>query len=125
MMKSRQTIVQSIERVNTIHPEVPVDNNPEVEAFVEPRTSIFDLKVTSSNPEYAKLLLDAIMDTYLSSRRGSKAHITDDAVSAVTDEISRLDAEIRNDEQELLDFQKENNVVFIEQQSSSTASYLV
>jgi len=71
------------------------------------------------------LLLDAIMDTYLANKRGRKNQATDEAVSAITEEISRLDTEIRNDEQALLDFQKQNNVVFIEEQSSSSAAYLV
>jgi len=125
LMKSPETVTQAIDRVGTIYPDVKVDPLAQIEAGVEPRTSIFDLKVTSTNPEYAKLLLDAVMDTYLASKRGRKNQSTEEAASAITEEISHLDAEIRNDEQELLDFQKQNNVVFIEQQSASSATYLV
>jgi capsular exopolysaccharide synthesis family protein len=49
----------------------------------------------------------------------------EEAVSAITEEIARLDGEIRKDEQDMLDFEKTNDVAFIEQQSASTASYLV
>jgi capsular exopolysaccharide synthesis family protein len=125
LMKSRQTVIQAMDRVRAIHPEVPVDENADTDAALELRTSIFDLRVTASNPDYAKLLLDAVMDTYLSSKRGRKNQTTDQAVSAITEEISYLDSEIRNDEQQLLDFQKENNVVFIEEQSNNSATYLV
>ena len=125
LMQSHDTLAQAIDRVSTIYPEVAVDKNAEVVAGVVPRTALFDLKATSTNPEYAKLLLDAVMDTYLASKRGRKNQSTDEAVSAITDEIAHLDAEIRNDEQQLLDFQKENNVVFIEEQSASSAKYLV
>ena len=125
LMKSQQTVSQAVDRVATLHPEVDADPNAEVDAGQELRTAIFDLKVTSTNPDYAKLLLDSVMDTYLSSKREWKNQTTDEAVSAITEEISHLDAEIRNDEQELLDFQKSNNVVFIEEQSSSAATYLV
>ena len=89
LMKSRQTIVQAIERVSAIHPEVPVDEKAEVNAALEVRTTIFDLSVTSVNPQYAKLLLDAIMDTYLSDKRGRKAQTAEEAMSAITEEISR------------------------------------
>jgi len=125
LMKSPQTVNQAVDRVTTMHPEVAVDADAEVDAGLELRTSIFDLKVTSTNPDYAKVLLDSIMDTYLSSKREWKNQTTDEAVSAITEEIAHLDAEIRNDEQQLLDFQKNNNVVFIEEQSSSAATYLV
>jgi succinoglycan biosynthesis transport protein ExoP len=125
LMKSPQMLNQAIDRVTTLHPDVAVDKDAEVDAGVELRTSIFDLKVTSANADYAKVLLDSVMDTYLSNKREWKNQTTDEAVSAITEEISHLDAEIRTDEQQLLDFQKTNNVVFIEEQSSSAATYLV
>ena len=125
LMKSPQMLAQAIDRVSTLHPEIAIDKDAEVDAGVELRTSIFDLKVTSSNADYAKVLLDALMDTYLASKREWKDQTTDEAVSAITEEISHLDGEIRADEQQLLDFQANNNVVFIEEQSSSAASYLV
>ena len=125
LMQSPSTYSQATDRVTAIHPEVTADDSAIVEASVEPRTSIFDLKVTSNNADYAKLLLDAVMDTYLDGKRGRKNQTTDEAVSAITDEISRLEADIQKDESDLLDFQKKNNVVFIEQQSSSSAAYLV
>jgi capsular exopolysaccharide synthesis family protein len=125
LMKSPETISQAIDRVSAIHPEVTVDPSADVEAGIEIRTTIFDLRVSSTNPEYAKLLLDAVMDTYLSSKRGRRNQTTDEAVSAITEEISHLNAEIGDDEQQLLDFQKENDVVFIEEQSQNSATYLV
>lgn len=125
LMRSPDTVAEAMARVRAIHPEVTVDPTATVDANQELKTSIFDLRVTSSNPEFAPLLLDAVMDTYLASKKGRKEQTTNGAVSAITAEIAHLDAEIRSDEQELLDFEKENNVVFIEEQSNSAASYLV
>ena len=112
-------------RMATLHPEVTPDKDAEVDAVVELRTSLFDLKTTSTDPDYAKLLLDAVMDTYLSSKRELKKQATGEAVSAIIEEMSHLDNEINIDQKQLLDFQKTNNVVFIEQQSGSAANYLV
>ena len=125
LMKSPETLTQARERVNTLYPDIPADPLAQIDAGVEPRTSIFDLKVISTNPDYARVLLDAVMDTYLASKRGRKNQTTDEAASAITEEVSHLDAQIRTDEQQLLDFQKQNNVVFIEEQSASSANYLV
>ena len=65
------------------------------------------------------------MDSYLTTKKGQVERTTNGAVTAITSEITQLDAEIRADEQQVLDFQKENNVVFIEEQSNSAATYLV
>lgn len=124
-MKSAQTVQQAIDRVTTMHPEITVDPEAELDAWVEPRTAIFDLKVVSNNPDYAKVLLDEVMDTYLSSKREMKNQTTDVAVAAITEEIDKLEADIAKDEQDLLNFQKTNNVVFIEEQSGAAAALLV
>jgi capsular exopolysaccharide synthesis family protein len=108
-----------------MHPEVEIDPNAGVDATQVAKTSIFTLSATSTNPEYAPLLLDAVMDSYLTSKKSRKEQTTNGAVSAITAEIAQLDTEIRADEQQLLDFQKDNNVVFIEEQSNSAADYLV
>ncbi len=125
LMKSPDTIAEAQARVRAIHPEVEVDPSASVDAVQVPKTSIFELHVVSSSPEYAPLFLNAIMDSYLTNKKGRKDQTTNGAVSALTAEVSQLDTEIRNDEQQLLDFQKENNVVFIEEQSNSAAAYLV
>jgi len=125
LMKAPDTLKQAVARVIAIHPEVAIDPSASVDALQEPKTDLFQLQVTSTNPEYAPLLLDAVMDSYISSKKVRKEQTTGGAVSAITAEIAQLDTEIRNDEQHLLDFQKENNVVFIEQQSNSAATYLV
>jgi capsular exopolysaccharide synthesis family protein len=125
LMKSPQMVNQALDLVTATHPDVAVDPDAEVDASLAPKTAIFELRVTSKDPDFAKLLLDAIMDAYLSSQRGWKNQTADEAVSAITEEISGLDAEIGKYEQQLLDFQKENNIAFIEDQSSSTATYLV
>ena len=124
-MKSPQTLSQAVDRITTMHPEITVDPEADVEAGMELRTAIFDLKVTSTNSDYAKVLLDALMDTYLSSKREMKNQTTDVAVAAITEEIDKLEADIAKDEQQLLAFQKDNNVVYIEEQSGAAASLLV
>jgi capsular exopolysaccharide synthesis family protein len=125
LMQSSDTVTEAMARVSAIHPEVAVDPNASVAAIQVLKTSLFNLSVTSTNPEYAPLLLDAVMDSYLTSKRGRKEQTTNGAVSAITAEIAQLDTEIRTDEQQLLDFQKDNNVVFIEEQSNSAATYLI
>jgi capsular exopolysaccharide synthesis family protein len=125
LMKSGAILGAAVAHVRLLHPEVVTDEHPRIDAVQEPRTGIFDLQVTTTNPDYSPLLLNAVMDAYLESKRDRREENTNEAVSAITSEISQLDTEIRSDEQQLLDFQKENNVVFIEQQSSSAAAYLV
>jgi capsular exopolysaccharide synthesis family protein len=125
LMKSQDTFNVAAARVRVMHPEVEVDPTATIGAAQEPRTSIFDLQVSATNPQYAQLLLNAIMDTYLSKKKNRREHTTDEALTAFTAEKSNLENEINTDEQKIMDFQKDNNEAYIEEQSSNTASYLV
>jgi capsular exopolysaccharide synthesis family protein len=125
LMKSPSTITQAIDRVATLYPDVTVDQYADVDASLELRAAIFNLQVISTDPDYAKYLLDAVMDTYLDTQRELKKRTTGDDEAAILENISRFDSQIREDEQQLLDFQKTNDVVAIEEQSNSAANYLV
>ena len=125
LMKSPSTLNQAIDRVATLHPEVTPDEDVDIDANLELRAAIFDLKVTSTDPDYAKLLLDSVMDTFLDTKRQLKKRMTGEDEAAITEMITRLDDEIRQDEQNLVDFQKSNSVVGIEEQSTAAANYLV
>jgi capsular exopolysaccharide synthesis family protein len=125
LMKSSATINQAMDRVSQLHPEVNPDPMPNVDANLELRAAIFDLQVISTDPDYAKLLLDAVMDTYLDTKRQLKRRMTGEDEAAIAEMINKLGNEITNDEQALVEFQKNNSVVGIEEQSGAAASYLV
>ncbi len=125
LMKSLDTYHAAVARVQNLHPEVAPDENATLDAFQVPKTSVFQLVGTSTDPEYARLLVDAAMETYLANKRQRKLRVTDTAVAAIKEEITKLDTEINDDEKQLIDFQKENNVIFIEEQSTNEASNLV
>jgi len=125
LMKSPSTLNQAFDRVATLHPEVTPDTDAKIDANLELRAAIFDLQVTSTDPDFAKLLLDAVMDTFLDTKRQLKKRMTGEDEAAITEMITRLDDEIRQDEQNLVDFQKSNSVVGIEEQSTAAANYLV
>jgi polysaccharide biosynthesis transport protein len=125
IMKSQSIRSQAIDRVSTLNPEVTPDRDAQVDASLELRAMIFDLSATSTDPDYAKLLLDAVMDSYLDGKREIRKQAMGEAVSVIIENISRYENEVTKDEQALLDFQKTNNVVGVEEQSGNAAKYLV
>ena len=64
------------------------------------------------------------MDAYLTDRQNRKDQTSNVATVAVTQEVSRLDAQIRDDEAKLMEFEKANSIAFIDDQSSNAESYL-
>ncbi len=89
LMHSPSTVNQAMDRVATLHPEVTPDPDAYVDANLGLRAAIFELKVTSADPDYAKLLLDAVMDTYLDTKRQLKKRMTGADEAAIMENISR------------------------------------
>jgi capsular exopolysaccharide synthesis family protein len=89
-----------------------------------PQTSIFVLSTTGSEPQYTQKILDAIMQEYEAAKKEMRSSKSDSTQMAIMDEISRVERDMRQGESELLAFQKENNVGYLEQEGNSAGAYL-
>jgi capsular exopolysaccharide synthesis family protein len=89
-----------------------------------PQTSIFVLSTTGSEPQYTQKILDAIMQEYVAAKKEMRSSKSDSTQMAIMDEISRVERDMRQGEAELLAFQKENNVGYLEQEGNSAGAYL-
>jgi capsular exopolysaccharide synthesis family protein len=89
-----------------------------------PQTSIFVLSTTGSEPQYTQKILDGIMQEYEAAKKEMRSSKSDSTQMAIMDEISRVERDMRQGESELLAFQKENNVGYLEQEGNSAGAYL-
>lgn len=110
--------------VRSTHPElqpVPVD----ITVTQKPRTSIFELQAIGSAPEYTQVYLNAVMQKYLDSRKSMREDQGHNVTTAITENLIGVEKELRTAEDEMLDFQKQNNIGFIQEEGNSAAQYLV
>lgn len=110
--------------VRSSHPElqpVPV----EILVLQRPRTSIFELTAVGSAPEYTQAYLNAIMQKYLDFKRGMREERGHEVTTGITEQLIQVEKDLRNSEDELIEFQKQNNIGFIQEEGNSAAAYLV
>ncbi len=100
---------------------VPVNLLP----FLTPRTSIFVLNASGSEPAYTQAYLDACMDEYINLKKEMRSQTSESTLAAITEELAKLEKELRAEEEELFHFQKENNIGFLQEQGNSAANYLI
>lgn len=123
LMQSSIVTNRAAERLLVLKPELtpcPV----ELKVSQAPRTSIFILRAEGDEPEYTRTFLDACMEEYIRYKQEQQTQTSDTTLSAITAELTRLEKDLRAGEQELLEFQKENNLVFLEEQGNSASRYL-
>jgi len=96
-----------------------------VVTFLTPRTSIFVLSASGSEPAYTQAYLDACMDEYINLKKEMRSQTSECTLAAITEELAKLEKELRAGEEELFHFQKENNIGFLQEQGNSAASYMI
>ena len=110
--------------VRATHPELqsaPV----ELAIFQRPRTSIFELQATGRSPEYTQAYLNAVMQKYIDFKKGVREGQGQTVITGITEQLIQTEKDLRSAEDEMLEFQKANNIGFIQEEGNSAAAYLV
>src|SRR2546421_3011878 len=124
LMQSAEVRRGAAALVRSTNPElqpVPV----ELSVAQRPRTSIFELQAIGSSPDYTQVYLNAVMQKYLDFKRGMREGQTHTFTTGITEQLIQVEKDLRNGEDEMLDFQKQNNIGFIQEEGNSAAAYLV
>ena len=124
LMRSSSVRQRALNRVMAHNPEMEF-----VEVFLSasllPDTSIFILAAQGPEPGYTQKYLEAILQEYINFRREMRSHTSQSSLLAIAGQIVTLEEEIDQGENAIVEFQKQNNVVFIEEQGTIAGTYLV
>jgi len=124
LMQSAEVKRDAESLVRSTHPElqpVPVD----IGVLQRPRTSIFELSGIGSSGDYTQAYLNAVMQKYLDFKKGMREDRGHEITTGITEQLIQVEKDLRNAEDEMLEFQKQNNIGFIQEEGNSAAAYLV
>ncbi len=110
--------------VRATHPELP-QSKVEITVSQRPRTSIFELEAVGTTPDYTQAFLNAAMQKYLTVKKGMRADEGSHVTTAITEQLIQVEKDLRNGEDEMLEYQKDNNIGLIQGEGNSAAAYLV
>jgi succinoglycan biosynthesis transport protein ExoP len=96
----------------------------ELSATYIPRTTIFLLKATGTDPDYTQKFLDEGMRTFIALRKQIRLQHSDVTETALTEELTRIQNEIAGTSQELNEFQRQFSVVSLEDETTAETEYL-
>jgi capsular exopolysaccharide synthesis family protein len=97
---------------------------PKVSVTVLPKTTIFAFAAAGPDPQYTQAFLQACMEAYITLKKEMRTQTSQTTLAGITEELARLESELRKGEEELVAFQKSKSVVDLQEQGNSTASYL-
>jgi capsular exopolysaccharide synthesis family protein len=91
---------------------------------VLPKTTIFVLQATGGEPAYTQAFLQACMEEYIALKKEMRTQTSDTTVAGLTEEVMRLEKELRKADADLVEFQSTNSLVLSQDQGNSAANYL-
>ncbi len=124
LMQSGSVLTRAEQRVRSTKPEL-LASKVDLKIGVSPKTTIFNLRAVGPDPAYTQVYLDAVMEEYSNLKKEMRDKTSDKTLAGITEELSRLEKELKANEDELLQFQASNSVVFLQEQGNNAGSYLV
>ncbi len=95
-----------------------------LKAVILPKTTIFVLQGTGQDPHYTQQFVEACMEEYINLKKEMRAQTSDTTLAGMTEEIARLEKELRKSDEDLVAFQSSNSVVLLQEQGNSAGNFL-
>ena len=127
---TQAALMQSGVVINRAHTRVVAQKPDQVmqpvalKVSVLPKTTIFVLQATGGDPVYTQGFLQSCMEEYAALKKEMRTQTSDTTFAGLTEEVLRLEKELRKSDQEMADFQSTNSVVLLQDQGNSAGNYL-
>ena len=95
-----------------------------LEVTVSPKTSIFNLRAVSGDPDYAAAFLQASMEEYVALKKEMLRDASGMAKTGLQQVLAQLGVDQQNAKQDLIKYGAANREVYVQEQGNSAADYL-
>ena len=112
LMTSAEVQKRAHARVRSLHPDLETEK-VELSVGQLPKASIFMMRAVGKTPAYVQAYLDACMDEYVTTKKEMRRERNDTTAVVIQDTLVKLEKDMKNDEDEMHEFQKVNAIGFL------------
>ena len=112
-------------RTNTI--PLGDDNKPlnvKLQVAQTPKSTVFAIQAACSNPEFAQAFLNALTVEYVEYKKNIRKLVSGDTLASISDQVLRLEKDLKGDQDALIAFQRTNNLTILQQEGTIAGGYL-
>ena len=117
LMQGQTVLNRARARVATENPNLTAQS-VKVDVSVLPKTTIFVLRATSGEPQYAQKFLQICMEEYIGLKKEMASHTSDMTIAGMTEQIQRLEPELNRIDDQIASFLSTNDAALLEQTAS-------
>jgi capsular exopolysaccharide synthesis family protein len=89
-----------------------------------PKSTVFDVIVTSSDAAYTTAFLNALMNQYLEYKKLVRKDVSGGTLASISSQVLRLESELKSEQDALASFQKTNNLAILQEEGTVSGGYL-
>jgi polysaccharide biosynthesis transport protein len=104
--------------------KMPPEKGVELQATYMPKTTVFILEASSTDPDYTRAYLQEAIRAYIDLRKRMRLEQSREAVSALAEEVVRVRGEVDAATRDLNNFQQKTNVGSVEDEVTAENAYL-
>ena len=126
-VKMQQMVLTRLQSSRTNVIALGDDNSPlkvGLRVTQAPKSTVFAVEASCANPEYAQAFLNALMQEYVEYRRNIRKLVSGDTLASISDQVLRLERELKSDQDALTAFQRTNNLAILQEEGTVAACYL-
>jgi capsular exopolysaccharide synthesis family protein len=125
--RMRQLTLASLQAITTNAVPLGKDGQPlEVKLVLKqaPKSSVFVVEASSSNPAYTRAYLDSLMNEYLEYKKNVRKVVSGDTLASISEQVLRLERDLKADQDALTTFEQSNNLAVLQEEGTIAGGYL-
>ena len=96
----------------------------ELRVTQSPRSTVFVVQAFSADAAYTQNFLNALLEEYLAYRKNIRKVVSGDTLASISDQVLRLERELKASQDALTAFERTNNLAVLEEESRVAGAYL-
>jgi len=89
-----------------------------------PKSTVFFLEGSSPKGEFSQAFVNALMGEYLDYKKNIRKLVSGDTLASISDQVLRLERDLKNEQETLAAFQKTNTLAILEEEGKVAGGYL-
>ena len=98
--------------------------NVKLQVAQTPKSTVFAIQAACSNPEFAQAFLNALTVEYVEYKKNIRKLVSGDTLASISDQVLRLEKDLKGDQEALTAFQRTNNLTILQQEGTIAGAYL-
>jgi capsular exopolysaccharide synthesis family protein len=126
-VKMQQLALNRLQNSHTNIIPLGDDNRPtsvKLQVTQAPKSTVFAIEASCSNPDFAQAFLNALTFEYVEYKRSIRKLVSGDTLSSISDQVLRLEKDLKADQDALTVFQRTNNLIVLQQEGTIAGGYL-